>query len=77
MRFKLGSFFQTTPDLSVLEASFTMVEIEAIIGSLPSNKSPGPNGFNVDFMKNVGISLLLISLIYAQGFIMEQFARKA
>jgi hypothetical protein len=54
-----------------------MEEIEAIIGSLPSNKSPGSNGFNVDFMKNVGISLLLISLIYAQGFIMEQSARKA
>jgi hypothetical protein len=37
--------------LYVLEAPFTMEEIEAIIGSLPSNKSLGPNGFNTDFMK--------------------------
>lgn len=51
MRFNINSFIQTTQDLSVLEAPFTMEEIEAIIGSLPSNKSLGPNDFNKDFMK--------------------------
>ncbi|XP_073360210.1 uncharacterized protein [Aegilops tauschii subsp. strangulata] len=38
-------------DLSCLEVSFTHEEIDNIIKALPSNKSPGPDGFNIDFIK--------------------------
>lgn len=37
--------------LAHLEEPFTHAEIDAIIKDLPSNKSPGPDGFNTDFIK--------------------------
>lgn len=37
--------------LSFLEEPFSKEEIGAIIKDLPSNKSPGPNAFNTDFIK--------------------------
>lgn len=37
--------------LAVLEEPFTEAEIDAVVAKLPSNKSPGPDGFNTDFIK--------------------------
>ena len=34
-----------------LEAPFTTEEIDSIISDLPNNKSPGPDGFNNEFIK--------------------------
>jgi hypothetical protein len=38
-------------DLQGLDSPFTKQEIDNIIKSLPSDKSPGPDGFNTNFIK--------------------------
>lgn len=48
---ELLDLIPTHPDLGFLEESFTTEEIDDVIKDLPSNKSPGPNGFNTDFIK--------------------------
>lgn len=40
------------PDLSVLVAPFPKNEIDSVVRSLPTDKAPGPNGFNAYFMKH-------------------------
>ena len=37
--------------LQDLDAPFTKQEIDSVIKNLPSDKAPGPNGFNGDFIK--------------------------
>lgn len=37
--------------LSSLEEPFTHEEIDQVVAHLPSDKSPGPDGFNTDFIK--------------------------
>lgn len=46
-----GFFFQGAADLSHLEEPFTHEEIDLIIKGLPNDKSPGPDGFNNEFLK--------------------------
>jgi hypothetical protein len=38
-------------DLSFLEDQFSPEEIDAVVASFPNNKSPGPDGFNAEFLK--------------------------
>lgn len=38
-------------DLSSLVSPFSHAEIDAVVKNFPSNKSPGPDGFNTDFLK--------------------------
>lgn len=47
----LPSLFGPTRDLSELISDFSDSEVDAIVRSLPSNKSLGPDGFNTDFVK--------------------------
>jgi hypothetical protein len=47
----LGSLLKLHHDLSSLEAPFTKEEIDDVIRNLPSDKSPGPDGFNTYFIK--------------------------
>jgi len=47
----LEDLIQRNLNLHHLEAPFTSDEIDNIIKSLPNNKSPGPDGFNSEFMK--------------------------
>jgi hypothetical protein len=51
MVFNLPSLIQPIGNLSELEHPFSCHEIDQIIKSLPSNKSPGLDGFNTDFVK--------------------------
>ena len=46
----LSSLLQASSDLRCLEEPFTHEEIDLVIQNLPSDKSPGPNGFNTDFI---------------------------
>jgi hypothetical protein len=38
-------------DFSSLEAPFSTAEIDGIVKNMPSDKSPGPDGFNGVFLK--------------------------
>ena len=41
----------TSSQLQHLEEPFTLEEIDSVIRALPNNKSPGPDGFNNEFIK--------------------------
>jgi hypothetical protein len=51
MGFNLSLHFTLLPDLGNLVESFIRAEVDAVVKSLPSAKSPGPDGFNSDFLK--------------------------
>jgi hypothetical protein len=51
MYFDLQGLLSTPKYLSWLEEPFTKEEIDTTIHNLPSDKSPGPDGFNDDFLK--------------------------
>ena len=51
MLLDLDSLPRTHHDLSTLEEPFTHEEIDSVVASLPSDKSPRPDGFNTDFIK--------------------------
>jgi hypothetical protein len=49
--FDLSELLIRNEDLQLLDSPFTKQEIDNIIKSLPSDKSPGPDGFNTNFIK--------------------------
>lgn len=51
MKFNLPSLIEASQDLSSLTQPFSHVEIDNVIKHLPSDKAPGPDGFNTDFIK--------------------------
>ena len=50
MAFNLDDLLTSHPDLSALEDDFSADEINGIIVELPYDKSPGPDGFNNEFI---------------------------
>ncbi|KAG2578180.1 hypothetical protein PVAP13_6NG185803 [Panicum virgatum] len=51
MLIDLHTLLHPNVDLSCLDEPFTTFEIDAVIQNLPNDKSPGPDGFNTDFVK--------------------------
>jgi hypothetical protein len=51
MHFDLTSLLPPIYDLYDLMIPFTNEEIDTVVRNLKTNKSPGPDGFNTDFMK--------------------------
>lgn len=51
MHFDLEDLLVPVIDLERLELPFTHEEINKVIKQMPTHKSPGPDGFNTDFMK--------------------------
>jgi len=51
MQLNLDEILSSHPDLSSLEEPFTFEEIDQVVASLPTDKSPGLDGFNTDFIK--------------------------
>jgi hypothetical protein len=49
--FDLSNLINMQDDLQWLDSPFTKQEIDSIITALPSDKSPGPDGFNINFIK--------------------------
>lgn len=51
MNFNLPTLVHASHDLSSLVAPFSNEEIDSVVRHLPSDKAPGPDGFNTDFLK--------------------------
>ena len=51
MHFNLTHLILPLDDLSCLKQPFSTEEIKGVIQNLPSEKSPGPDGFNNEFIK--------------------------
>jgi hypothetical protein len=51
MHFDLDDLIQHVLNLENLADPFTHEEVDAIVKNLPSGKSQGPDGFNIDFIK--------------------------
>jgi hypothetical protein len=51
MQSELLQLLNAHDGLDSLETPFTKDEIDSIVAELPSDKSPGPDGFNIDFFK--------------------------
>jgi hypothetical protein len=51
MVFNLSTLIQPMDNLSELDVPFSHQEIDLVIKNLATNKSPGPDGFNTDFVK--------------------------
>lgn len=51
MQLDLNEILIPTSDLSILEEPFSPEEIDNVVALLPGDKSPGPDGFNTDFIK--------------------------
>lgn len=49
--FDLSSLVQRTDNLESLEEQLTTEEIDQVVKNLPNDKSPGPDGFNNEFIK--------------------------
>lgn len=49
--FDLSQHFTSQMDLSQLVEPTEKAEIDQVVRLLPSNKAPGPDGFNTDFIK--------------------------
>jgi hypothetical protein len=52
MLFDLPSLIQPTEGLEELSAPFTKEEIDSVVRTLPIDKTPGPDGFNGQFLKS-------------------------
>jgi hypothetical protein len=62
MHFNLEYLIQSVDNLDVLVQPILKEEIDNIVKNLPSGKSPGPDGFNTDFMKKCWGLLPMISM---------------
>ena len=47
----LDELIQASKNLGILEVSFTYEEIDLVVSSFASDKTPGLDGFNNDFIK--------------------------
>lgn len=53
MYFNLDELLTSTENLEFLEEPFLKEEIDKVISNMPSDKSPGPDGFIRDFLKKI------------------------
>jgi hypothetical protein len=60
IHFDLNNLLQRMEGLKDLDRLINKEDIDSIIRDLPLEKSLGPDGFNIDFMKNVGVILEII-----------------
>jgi hypothetical protein len=68
MLYDLSQLLQQSVGLDSLSEPFTHEEIDAVVANLPSDKSPGPDGFNTDFVKKCWQSLTRISTSFVLIF---------
>ena len=51
LQFNLDNLIQTAADLSSLVIPFSQQKIDSMVRALPSDKAPGLDGFNIDFVQ--------------------------
>jgi hypothetical protein len=51
MYFDVQTLLSTSNNLEFLEEPFSKEKIDLVVQHLPRDKSPGPDGFNRDFLK--------------------------
>lgn len=51
MLFNVNDLLIASDNLNSLEIPFSKQEIDKVVSELPNNKSPGPDGFNNEFVK--------------------------
>jgi hypothetical protein len=51
MTFNSQELLHRDDNLDFLTQQFTHEEIDSVVSNLPGDKSPGPDGFNTDFVK--------------------------
>jgi hypothetical protein len=49
--FDMAELLNSEVDLAFLEQPFTPKEIDDVVAGVPNNKSPGPDGFNAEFLR--------------------------
>jgi hypothetical protein len=64
----LDSLLSRTKNLDFLEEAFSKEEIDSIVQALPSDRSPGPDGFNGDFVKRCWPLIAQDFYYLCQGF---------
>jgi hypothetical protein len=69
-------FLVPIDDLANLILPFSNKEINEVVSNLKSDKSPGPDGFNTDFMKKCWPVTKRIFMIYARVFSIMIFVCK-
>jgi hypothetical protein len=72
VHFNLQELLTAHCELSCLEEPFAHEEINKVVASLPSDKSPGPDGFNGDFLKACGDIVKEDFTHFVKGFMMAQ-----
>lgn len=77
MYFDLSSLITPMEGLDWLEAPFSREEIDKIIKELPSNKSPGPDGFNGEFLKKCWHEVAEDFYALCEGFLTGKYVYKA
>jgi hypothetical protein len=55
MQIDLSAIINPVQNLDWIESEFPKEDIDKVIAELPNNKSPGPDGFNGEFLKNAGL----------------------
>jgi len=76
MQLNLDEILSSHPNLSSLEDPFTSEEINQVVASLPTDKSPGPDGFNTNFIKKCWPIIKKIFTIFVRNFIRGMFVFK-
>ena len=74
VNFHLPTFIHPVNDLSFLVNPILKDEIDSVVKHLPSDKVPGPDGFNTDFLRDVGILFPMIFITCAPPSSMGIFA---
>jgi len=67
MLFDLCSLVTPVNDLDSLAAPILQEEVDLVVKRMPADKAPGPDGFNVHFLKNVGNLSKVIFTPFAQS----------
>jgi hypothetical protein len=77
MHFNLQELLQRSDELGCLTEPFSHDEIDKVVQNLPHDKSPGPDGFNTDYVKKCWHIVKRDFLIYLKPFSLVKYVYRA